>query len=171
MIAPEALEYARLANPASAFLIYAVVQLCALHYGLAYVRAIALGFLAGLAALTLGEAWLWVPGLDSLALTLVNLIIYGLASYCFCVFMTLNVSALRIRIMVELKHRPDGMSMEELLAEYNADAIRKARIERLLANGQIVCRGGRLFLARRHLLPLVLFIDGLRLLLFGKRDL
>ncbi|GAB6127061.1 hypothetical protein [Humidesulfovibrio idahonensis] len=165
------LDFVRLALPVAAFLVYVVLQLLCLHFGLAYVRSIALGFLAGLAALLAGEALILAPTADGMALVLVNLAIYGLAAYCFCIFMTLNVSALRIRILVELRQNPKGMSEQEMLGRYNAESIRKARIERLLGSGQIVRREGRLFLARRQLLPLVLLIDGLRLLLFGRRDL
>lgn len=159
------------AVPAVALLVNVPTQILGMRLGLPYVRSVAAAFLAGLVLVLFAESVLCGPDIDALALGVVNLTVYCLLSYAYCVFVTLNVSSLRIRILVELESHPDGMSAADILGRYNADSIREARLARLLSSGQIVRRDGRLFLAKPHLVPLVVLVDTLRVILFGKRSL
>ena len=61
-------------------------------------------------------------------------------------FYNLGESARRIRLLIELRSAGDrGMTLDEILAVYNARMIVEARLQRLLSGGQVVEREGRYF--------------------------
>ena len=69
-------------------------------------------------------------------------------------FYNLGESARRIRLLIELRGSGDrGMTLDEILAVYNARMIVEARLQRLLSGGQVVEREGRYFVGR----PLMLY--------------
>jgi hypothetical protein len=68
-------------------------------------------------------------------------------------FFNLGESARRIRLLIELRAAgAQGLTLERLLAAYNAEMILDARLRRLLAAGQIVARGGRYHIQSRSML-------------------
>jgi hypothetical protein len=68
-------------------------------------------------------------------------------------FYNLGESARRIRLLIELRGAGErGMTLNELLTAYNARMIVEARLERLLAGGQIVRRKDRYVVAHPHML-------------------
>jgi len=80
--------------------------------------------------------------------------------YCYLLgFYVLGETARRIRLLVELLGAGErGMTLEEILSVYNAQMIVDARIERLLAGGQVVIRDGR-------------FVTGNRLMLYAAKTM
>lgn len=114
--------------------------------GFGVVLALAWGFVQGPAgprtvADQVGTAALW--GLTYLALA--YFYVFG--------FYNLGESARRIRLLIELHGAEErGLTMEELLAAYNARMIVEARLQRLLSGGQVVLRGDRYFVAHPHML-------------------
>ena len=79
---------------------------------------------------------------------------YVLLAYCYVIgFFNIGESARRIRLLIELEGAGrDGLTLPEVLALYNARMIVDARLQRLLAGGQIVERDGRYFLRSRIML-------------------
>lgn len=84
--------------------------------------------------------------------------VWGLAYLSFAYFYVfgfynLGESARRIRLLIELRGAGErGMTLNELLTAYNARMIVEARLERLLAAGQIVRRKDRYVVAHPHML-------------------
>lgn len=80
--------------------------------------------------------------------------------YCYLLgFYVLGETARRIRLLVELQGAGErGMTLEEILSVYNAQTIVDARLERLLAGGQIVEKGGG-------------FVTGNRLMLYAAKSM
>lgn len=110
-------------------------------------RALGLSALAGLAVVAvLSVSFARVGGAgDPLGLAAAWLLAYlSLAYFYVFGFYNLGESARRIRLLIELDQAgPRGLRLEEILAAYNARLIVEARLQRLLAGGQIVERGGR----------------------------
>lgn len=90
----------------------------------------------------------------ALEFTAVWLVTYLLLTYCYAIgFFNLGESARRIRLLIELHGAGDrGMTVDEILAVYNARMIVEARLSRLVAGGQIVERGARYFIKGRLML-------------------
>lgn len=123
-----------------------VALFCCMLAGLGVVLALAWGFVQGpagprAAADQAGTAALW--GLTYLSLA--YFYVFG--------FYNLGESARRIRLLIELYGAGErGLTLEELLAAYNARMIVEARLQRLLSGGQVVLRNGRYFVAHPHML-------------------
>ena len=65
-------------------------------------------------------------------------------------FYNLGESARRIRLLIELRGAGKaGLTLGQLLVAYNASMILDARLQRLLASGQIVEREGRYYIGSR----------------------
>ena len=139
------------------------------HHGLL------LGVVAGFAVLAALGTTVWPPGPahgDRVAYPLLWGIAYlGLAySYIFG-FFNLGESARRIRLLIELHEAGDrGLTLDELLAAYNARIILGLRLERMLTGGQIVERDGRYFIGSRFMLATARLFVGLKLVFLGARS-
>ncbi len=70
--------------------------------------------------------------------------------------------------MRELYDSPGGLTMEELLKRYNATDIFAVRMERLIANRQLVYKDGRYFIGLRAMLLISKTIVALKQLLLSK---
>jgi hypothetical protein len=138
-----------------------------------YLNSVLFGFAAGLLAVAGGEtalAALFGLTWDRACLAFANLAAYGILSYCYVAFLTLGVSALRIRMLNEVAERPDGLPREELLARYDAQAIIDTRLGRLVDKRQISLSGGRYRYAGSPVIHLHRVIGLCRLVLFGSRN-
>jgi hypothetical protein len=123
--------------------------------GLPRHHGVALGALAGLAALVglglAGGVATLPPGPESrmglgVAWTLTYL---SLVYWYVFGFFNLGESARRIRLLVELRAAgKQGLTLAEVLTAYNARMIVDARVDRLLAGGQMVERDGRYFIGK-----------------------
>ena len=87
-------------------------------------------------------------------LTGVWLLTYLFLTYCYVIgFFNLGESARRIRLLIELYGAGDrGMTLHDILTEYNSRMIVEIRSLRLVTGGQIVERGDRYFIERRFML-------------------
>jgi len=106
---------------------------------------------------------------DTIGYAVLSLVSYLGLCYCyFFAFYNVGESARRIRLLIELDAAgEDGMTLEEILASYNARMIVEARLGRLLASGQIAQVDDRYFMAGRLLLYVAKAMIFLKLILFG----
>lgn len=144
--------------------------------GLPRTRGIALGFaggggavvgmiVGGRTALLLASAGVW----DTAAVWLTT---YLLLTYCYVIgFFNLGESARRIRLLIELHGAgPSGMTMEDILARYNAPMIVTIRLQRMLAGGQIREQHGAYFIASPIMLIAARLLVWLKIVYLGARS-
>jgi hypothetical protein len=100
---------------------------------------------------------------DAVGSSLVWIVSYVCLAYCYVIgFYNVGESARRVRILIELYSAGvKGMTLEEILAVYNARVIVAARLDRLLGSGQIVERDGRYFIGS----PFMLYVSKILVLL------
>lgn len=100
------------------------------------------------------------------------LLTYLFLAYCYVIgFFNLGESARRIRLLIELHGAgARGMTLDEILAAYNARMIVEARLGRLLTGGQISERGGRYHSKRSAMLYVAKLLVLLKILLLGARS-
>lgn len=99
----------------------------------------------------------------------VNVITYCCLAYCYFHFVNLGETARRIRILRELKETPGGLTQSDILARYNAGEIINRRLERLVANRQVVVKDGRYFIATPVVLYMAKFMFFLKAILFKEK--
>jgi hypothetical protein len=136
-----------------------VCQVCICRYAknIGLLKSVLGGFIAGMVGMLIIERYYS----GSIAFVLVNLIAYTSLEYCYFAFINLGETAIRIRILRELTDAPSGLSLEDLLRLYNTKKILGKRLNRLLNNGQIICKDNRYYIGK----PVMLFIAKLILLL------
>jgi hypothetical protein len=71
-----------------------------------------------------------------------NLLIFSALGYCYFHFINMGTTGRRFRIMYELLHNPQGLTLEEIKTRYNSTEMLAKRIRRLLDNGQITETNG-----------------------------
>lgn len=138
-------------------------------------RRIALSLLAGIAAGLLATAALTGAGfarmnpisLDAVALAAMNLAAYLALAYGYFNFVNLNMTSLRIRILLELRESPDGLTTAGLRELYRPDYLIQRRIDRLTAQGYLAEQDGRFRLRGRGLLHLARAITALKWVVLG----
>lgn len=92
-------------------------------------------------------------------------------AHCYFSFYNLGEAGRRIRLVIELYLAGDkGMTIEELLAAYNARMILGARLYRLLVSGQIVEKDGRYFVGQPVMLYLAKSLVLMKILLFKRES-
>lgn len=135
-------------------------------------RSIVLGFAAGMAAAAGMDLLLALAfGAEGLVPDmLVDLAVTGGAGYCWFHFVGLGETARRIRLLQELDRAPDGLTLAELLARYNAREIVDKRLARLLGNRQVVLADGRYVLRRSSLWLITKLVIAFKLAILGKRS-
>jgi hypothetical protein len=138
--------------------------------GLSLLKSEFLGCAAGFLGIFGIEFFLFSKGKNPIALTIANLIIYLSLEYCYFTFINLGETARRIRILRELYDSKEGLSMEEILAKYNAREIFKKRTERLVNNGQVLFRNGRYTICNPTMLFIAKAIVILKMAVLGKRS-
>lgn len=113
-----------------------------------YPRMLA-GAAAGLviaAGLTLlGGMMMAAETADLVAFGLMNAIAYAALAFGYVNFIQLNVSALRVRMAIELLEAPAGLTLEDLCRLYGARQIVEQRLARLVRGRQIEERDGRYY--------------------------
>jgi hypothetical protein len=109
-----------------------------------------------------GTTWEALPSLC------LNLTSYLALVYVYIAFVNAHVSSLRVRILHELHHAPEGLGAEELLRHYNAREIVNRRVARLVGGNQLRQRGGRLFMRPSDVVVIARLIALCRRALFGR---
>lgn len=66
----------------------------------------------------------------------------------------------------ELYKSKDRLSIEELLAIYNARKMVEMRISRLLNSGQIICKNNKYYVGK----PVILFIAKIIIIILGEKS-
>ena len=123
-----------------------------------------------------------IPGLAVRSMPLLSATVWEMAgvwvlaylflAYCYIIgFFNLGESARRIRLLIELHGAGKrGMTLDEILAAYNARMIVEARLGRLLTGGQILERGGRYVSKRSPMLYIAKMLVLLKILFLGVRS-
>ena len=124
--------------------------------GLGLLKSVFLGFGASLLYLVGSDYFLLVESssrpMDAFLLDLAaNVITCGALGYCYFHFINLGETGRRIRIVRELLSA-DGLTLQELLQLYNTSDMVEIRLARLLNNGQIAEREGKLIIKNQFLL-------------------
>lgn len=114
--------------------------------------SVAIGFSAGSLVLFFGielseEDW------DILRI-MTAVMVYCCAGYTYFHFNNMGETARRVRLVIELLKQPEGMTYREITELYNSSTQVERRIARLLSTGDIIERGGVLFLERYRYLIL-----------------
>lgn len=137
-------------------------------------RSIVLGFAAGLAAalgLDILAAHWFHESWGTLALNAaLDLFVTGGLGYCWFHYVGLGETARRIRLLRELDMAPQGLTQEEILARYNAGAIVSKRLNRLLANHQVVLSEGRFTLRKSSLYFITKLVMAFKVVILGKNS-
>jgi len=85
------------------------------------------GFVFGLFGLFIMEAITFstfpISTINVFSVLITNLIIYLSLSYCYFHFVNLAVTARRIRLLRDLNNSEDGMTMDEILLQYNSTSL------------------------------------------------
>ena len=136
-------------------------------------KSLFIGFLIGLVYLMAAEIilfkvenqYFW----EKISTFLSNGTIYFLLWYCYFNFVNMGETARRIRIITELYCLPDGLTTEEILARYNAEAIIQKRLTRLIHNKQVIIAEGRYKISNLLLLSVAKLLVLMKLIVFGKK--
>ena len=114
--------------------------------------SVAIGFGIGALVLFLGiqlseEDW-------NVLRLMTALVVYCCAGYTYFHLNNMGETARRVRLVIELLKQPEGMTYREITELYNSSTQVERRIARLLSTGDIIDRGGILFLERYRYLIL-----------------
>jgi hypothetical protein len=107
--------------------------------------------------------------LDASGLFVLHTLTYAFLGFCFFNLINLNVSSMRIRMVMEIhRQHPRPVTDSALRARYAVLEVLDARLLRLESGRQLDRRGDRLYLRRGAVLHIAHFFSGLRSLLFGR---
>jgi hypothetical protein len=107
--------------------------------------------------------------LDLAGYFLLGMLTYAFLGFCFVNVINLNVSSMRIRMIMEIRRQhPNPVPVSALIERYGMAEVLDARLLRLQSGRQIERRGDRLYLRRGAVLHIAHFFSGLRVLLFGR---
>lgn len=164
--------WAALAIVAVALAANALIHLLAYRATQRYMRAVFLGFGAGLVVFLAGEVVRFVVAPASIVEVLVCLagdgMLYGCASFLFFNFINAGESAIRVRILHELRGAGRTLSEPELLDLYNDGTIIETRLSRMLGNGQVELVDGHYRLRSRTLVRMAYFFLALKWVLLRR---
>ena len=167
--------YLQLLIPVISFMICVIFQIMYCRYrGKRLFKSIVFGTFWGFIVYIISELliliFLYNSILDSVFYLVLNGLIYLSLSYCYFHFLNLGETARRIRLVRELAESKDGLTLEELLAKYNADEMVKRRLGRLLDKKQILCKDDRYFINNKLMLIISKIIILLKLIILGKKS-
>jgi hypothetical protein len=111
-----------------------------------------------------------ISTINVFSVLITNLIIYLSLSYCYFHFVNLAVTARRIRLLRDLNNSEDGMTMDEILLQYNSRDMVQNRIERLVNSGQVIYKNNRYYIGRPAMLWSARIILIMKQLVLGKKS-
>jgi len=160
-------------TPVFGLAVYCLTHLAACRLGRrqnAYfplIAGFAIGLLTviGLGAVALTR--LELPIADRLSLLGLSLVAYLALSFGYFNFVNMNLTSLRIRMLLELRDAGGDLSEERLASCYNTDQVIALRMARLIRGGHLVERDGRLTVGKRRFLFLARCFDVLRQVILG----
>jgi hypothetical protein len=136
-------------------------------------KSLFIGFLTGLVYLIAAEIILFKVEnqycWEKISMLLSNGIIYFFLWYCYFNFVNMGETARRIRIITELYYAPEGLTTEEILERYNAEAIIQKRLTRLIHNKQVIIAEGRYKINSLLLLSVAKVLVLMKSIVFGKK--
>lgn len=163
-------RYIEIIIPIVGLAVNVIVQILSFRYFVrqSLMRSIIFGFISGLCGVILLAAGI-PAGIKSgfWDVMILHVLSYIALGYCYFHFINLGETALRIRIMRELREAPQGLSLDELLARYGTKEIIDRRISRLQRNGQIIAKGNKYYLRSPTMLIMAKSILALRYILLG----
>lgn len=157
--------------PIAGLTINVIIQVLSFRHlpKLGLLKSIFMGFSLGMLFIIILQAGLYnLPSASGPVALATNITIYGALAYCYFHFLNLGETARRIRIVRELYDSPNGLSMEELLRNYNSKDMVNMRINRLLSNGQIIYKDGSYFIGKPIMLWMARIILLMKRILLGK---
>lgn len=169
-------DYMNVFSPVVCFALNIAMQITSLRLSakLGLLKSIVLGFAAGLAVLLLIFGYFYFAlatgRSDLIYSSLVGLIVYSSLGYCYFHFINLGETARRIRILREIYDSASGLPMDELTMRYNSEEIIKARLGRLLGNGQIIDKKGRYFIGKPAMLLISRILIVMKVFVLGKKS-
>lgn len=110
------------------------------------------------------------PAHEAFWMILANFFLGLFLGYIYFAILGIGTTSLRIRMLAMIRQSPNGKSFAEMQKEYSAKVMLDTRIQRMIANGQIIERDGRYYAGRPVLVYLGYIFDGFKWLLLGKRS-
>ena len=138
-----------------------------LYFSLIAGFSVGLGLLAGLHWTFLSNT---SGGAREFDYILANLAVYLCFGYTYFHFNNMGETARRVRLVRELAKHPEGMTMEELAANYPAEEILRKRISRLLLSGQMREVDGKFQIANPSLLAAARMVQFTKWLVMGRKS-
>lgn len=162
--------------PIIGFTINILIQVLTSRYfkRIGFLNTVYLGFSMGLLGLFVMELLVYTSQstsfIDLSFIAIANFITYSALGYCYFHFINLGETARRIRILRELYGTDTGLTMDEILARYNAKDIINNRLDRLLGAGQIVLIDGKYFIGSPIMLLISKTMVALRWVILGRKS-
>ncbi len=163
-------------TPLIGLLINAVIQISGFRSvpKIGLLRSVHLGFFAGICSLAaidlLYRKFFYFLFQNMMLADITNMIAYSALGYCYFNFVCLGETARRIRMLIEIYHSKEGLSLKEILGRYNAREVVGKRIDRLLNSGQLKYEDGKYLIGKPIVLLLANWVILLKLVLLGKRS-
>lgn len=98
-----------------------------------------------------------------------NALTYLALSFGYFAFVNLNLTSIRIRVLLELLGSGGEKRLSSLLAGYNTDQMTALRLQRLVGSGDLLERCGRYYRGRLRFLAIARVFDVLRYAVLGSR--
>ncbi|MDP8261797.1 MAG: hypothetical protein P9M13_00660 [Candidatus Ancaeobacter aquaticus] len=166
------MDYLIIVIPIIGLVVNVCVQLLSFRCirSVALLKSVYLGFTIGYICLLTMVFYWCVSSRNDYFYIVTNSVIYTSLGYCYFNFICLGQTGRRIRILDELSNESNGLTLDALLERYNARDVIDNRINRLLNNGQIICRQGKYFIGKPMVLNMSKLILMLKLLIQGKKS-
>jgi len=164
-------DYINAINPIVAFSINVAMQIMCIRFVMkGLLKSLFSGFAIGLLSLLFVQLISAFLGKTFLPNFTVNIIIYSSLGYCYFHFINLGETARRIRILRELYDSNGGLTLDVILKRYNAKKMVELRLQRLLSNGQVILKDGRLYNGKPVLLLMSKTILLMKSILLGQKS-
>lgn len=165
-----------LINPIVGLTVNVILQVVSFRFysKLSMLKSIILGFVAGFLVVLISDFILFsrdnMTIWHIIGIFLANLLTYVALGYCYFHFINLGETARRVRILREIYDSKDGLSIEEVLARYNAKDIIQLRMNRLLVNAQVILDRGKYTIGNPMMLYITRIILLLKLIVIGEKS-
>jgi hypothetical protein len=100
---------------------------------------------------------------------ILNCLIFTVMSYLYFQLLNIGEASLRLRILHELQIHSEGLTENQIVQRYDAQAIVRARLGRLVESGQVTLRKDRYYLGRKRLIYFAKVLYFLKRIYLGRR--